>query len=155
MDRTKGLRQAQDFVEQLKRALLRQIYTLNVRNNGELQDGFNPQLIDDGWVSLKGYSWGFVAHFDEPLRIDTTCGPDWPFTGYRTTYVAKQFGNGLSFANENDAREVYYNADEFARAALRRLADKVGDGWIFDSPILESVSIEHGPFYGQNLLPGF
>jgi hypothetical protein len=152
MDKSILARQAQEFSEQLKTALLRQIHELNLYNNGELQDGFNPLQIDDGWVSLKGYSWGFVMLYDHPVRIDTTCGPDWPFTGYRTTYLAKPASSGIAFANSLDNREIYHSADDLARAGLRRLADKVGDGWIFEAQVPQQITVWHGP-YGEDLLP--
>ena len=151
MERQTLAQLAHEFAQQLKSALQMQIEELNLRNSGELQDGFNPLFVDDGWVSLKGYAWGFVMLYDDPLRLDTTCGPDWPFTGYRTAYLARPFGKGISFANQLNEGEVYYGPSELARAGLRRLADKVGDGWIFDAQLPQAVPVQHGPYYDQEL----
>jgi hypothetical protein len=154
MYRTGMALSAYNFLSEFKTELLNQIQELNARNDGVLQDGFNPQYVEDGWVSLKGYAWGFVVHYDEPVRIDMVVGPDWPFIGYRTTFRAEQGPGGIVWINQDRGEERYHNTFELARYGLRRLASKVGDEWVFNSNI-DAIpqTIQHNPYYGTDLTP--
>jgi hypothetical protein len=151
MEKTGLAQSAYQFLCEFKAELLHQIYELNCRNDGELQDGFNPCFVDDGWVGLKGFAWGFVMHFDDPVRIDMTFGPDWPFTGYRTTFVAQQGNPGLTWTNQDRPEEIYFNSEQLAQFGLRRLASKVGDEWIFERGVPQTMTILHNPYHGVEL----
>jgi hypothetical protein len=122
---------ANTFYDEFRAQILRQIDELNVIADGALQDGFNAWYLDDGWVSLKGFSWGFVMHYDEPVRIDMTFGPGWPFVGYVVTMVAQQVGDRIAWVNQSKPEEKVFGAEELARYGLRKLACKAGDDWIF------------------------
>lgn len=131
MNSTELAQRALTFYDELKVQILRQIDELNVIADGALQDGYNAWYLDDGWISLKGFSWGFVMHYDNPVRIDMTFGPGWPFVGYRVPMVAKQIGDRIAWVNQNKPDEVVFDAEQMARYGLRKLACKVGDDWIF------------------------
>lgn len=142
---------ASEFLSEFKAQLLHEIHELNCRNDGELQDGFNPSSIDDGWVSLKGFAWGFVMHFDDPVRMDMRVGPDWPTTGYRTTFVAVDSKFGLMWVNQDRPEQIYFTAEQLIRYGLQSLTAKVGDEWVLRSDVTHPVMIEHNPFYGVDL----
>jgi hypothetical protein len=132
MDKPELAHRAYDFLTSFKMQVMRQIEEVNAIADGELQDGFTSAFIEDGWVSLKGYSWGFVLHYDEPVRLDMTFGPDWPFVGHRITFVAKPSGDRIVWINQEHPNEVLYGTEQLARYGLRKLACKAGDSWIFD-----------------------
>lgn len=145
--------QAYNFQNEFKAEVMRQINQLNAIADGKLQDGFSSTYVEDGWVSLEGYSWGFVVHYENPVRIDMTFGPDWPFVGYRVTFVAKPLGGRLAWVNEQQESEVCFDASQLARYGLRKLASKAGDSWIFDAnyvqrPMEPAVQSE---FIGENI----
>ena len=151
MNRSTSAGYASLFFDDFKAELLNQIYELNSFNDGALQDGFNPQFLNDGWVSLKGYACGFVMHFDDPIRVDMTVGPDWPSIGYRTTFLARAHSDGFMWVNQDRPKEIYFNAAQLARQGLRRLASKVGDEWIFNAEHTPAYSVEHDAYFGNNL----
>jgi hypothetical protein len=123
---------AYTFYDEFKAQILRQIDEVNsMTSDGTLQDGYNAWYIDDGWIALKGYSWGFVMHYDEPPRIDMTFGPGWPFVGYRITMVAQQVGDRIAWVNQNKPEEMIFYPEQLARYGLRKLACKAGDEFIF------------------------
>jgi hypothetical protein len=124
---------AHAFHEEFKTQILRQIDELNVIADGALQDGYSAWNIQDGWIALKGFSWGFCMHYDEPVRIDMTFGPGWPFVGYKVTFEARQMGDRMAWVNVNRPEEMLFEAEQLARYGLRKLACKAGDEWIFDS----------------------
>lgn len=128
------------FETAFKTQIMLQIDELNAIGDGALQDGYNSTFIDDGWVSLKGYSWGFVMHYDEPVRIDMTFGPDWPFVGYRTTFIAQRVGDRIAWVNEQRPTEICYDAQQLARFALRKLACKAGDDRLVDSKYAAQIA---------------
>ncbi len=137
------------FNDEFKAQILRQIAELNAIGVGELQDGFHSTSIDDGWVTLKGYSWGFVVHFDNPVTVDMTFGPDAPFVGYKTTFVAEPRNQRLVWANLKQPSETYIDAEQLARFGLRKLACKTGDDWIFDAKY--SQQPKGAEFMGENI----
>jgi hypothetical protein len=128
---------AYDFLNQLKVEILRQVNHLNAIADGELQDGYNTTFLEDGWVTLKGCSWGFVMHYDEPARIDMTFGPDQPFVGHRITFISQANGSTMTWTNKERTEEVFRDKEQLARYGLRRLAGKVGDGWLFDNALMQ------------------
>ena len=132
MDKSELAHRAYDFLTSFKMQVIRQVDELNAIADGELQDGYQSGFIEDGWISLKGYSWGFVVHFDEPVRMDMTLGPDWPFVGHRTTFVARPSGEKIVWVNQERPNEVLYGSEQLARYGLRKLACKAGDAWLFD-----------------------
>jgi hypothetical protein len=142
MNNSELAQQAYDFLNEFKHEIQRQINHLNATGNGDLQDGFNSVFLEDGWVTLKGCSWGFVMHFDEPVRLDMTFGPDQPFVGHRHTFISEDAESGLCFRNPEFANEVFSTAEQLAHYGLRKLAGKVGDGWLFDGPLLHIAQTE-------------
>src|SRR5579883_1090706 len=98
---------AHEFVSQLKAKLTFQIDELNKLADGQLEDGFKYSCLEDGWVSLKGYAFGFVMHYDDPVHMDITFGPDCPFVGYRQSYIAVKSGNRLTWINQSYPKEKY------------------------------------------------
>ena len=120
------------FFDEFKTQILRQIEELNIIADGALQDGYNAWYLDDGWISLEGFSWGFVMQEGEPACIDMTFGPGWPFVGYRDSFVNKQVGEQMAWVNQAKADEVFFDAEQLARYGLRKLAWKTGDSWLFD-----------------------
>lgn len=142
MNKPELAQRAYDFLTSFKMQVVRQIDELNAIADGELQDGFLATFIEDGWVSLKGYSWGFVLHYDEPVRIDMTFGPDWPFVGHRITFVARPSGDKVVWVNEERPNEVLYGTEQLARFGLRKLACKAGDSWLFDDIGVPSIAAE-------------
>jgi hypothetical protein len=154
MDKSDTAQSAYQFLLEFKNEILNQVHELNARNDGELQDGFNPVFLEDGWISLKGFAWGFVMHYDDPVRMDMVVGPDWPFIGYRHTFKARVNGGGIAWINQDRPDEIYTNARQLARYGLRRLASKVGDEWVFDAHRLETETIAHDPYYGNELTAG-
>jgi hypothetical protein len=125
--------QAYNFLVQLKEEIQRQVGHLNAGGDGELQDGFSTLFLEDGWVTLKGCSWGFVLHHDDPVRIDMTFGPDQPFVGHRITFVSRPDTNYRGWANAERETEMFYGPEQLARYGLHRLACKVGDGTLFET----------------------
>ncbi len=116
---------AQLFECQLKAAILVEAGRMNDMNEGDMQDGFCLSHIDDGWVSYKGMSWGFVVHND-PVALDMTFGPDWPFVGHRTV-MQPQLSSGRIIWTERNAIElgtVCCSAEDIARFGLRRLSER-------------------------------
>jgi hypothetical protein len=144
---------AYQFFSEFKAEVLHQVEQLNSLHDGKLQDGFNPASIDDGWVSLKGFAWGFVLLYDEPVRLDMTFGPDWPFVGYRNTFIAKPGPAGLQWVNQQVTAERYLNAKDLANYGLRRLATKVGDAWIFNEQLDRQLAAGSDHLYGGGLSP--
>lgn len=113
------------FECQLKQAVLAEAERLNEGNDGDMQDGFCLCHIDDGWVSYKGMSWGFVVHSD-PVALDMTFGPDWPFVGHRTV-LQPQLSAGRIIWTERNATEigvVCLSAEDVARFGLSRLFER-------------------------------
>lgn len=127
------------YYEEFKAQILRQIDELNAIADGALQDGYNAWYLDDGWISLKGFSWGFVLQYDEPARLDMTFGPGWPFVGFRDSFIATQIGNAIAWVNEKNHDQVLFGAEQMARYGLRKLACKSGDEWIFASDLHPEV----------------
>ena len=142
MDKPELAQRAYDFLTSFKMQVMRQIEEVNAIADGDLQDGFNAAFMEDGWVSLKGYSWGFVLHYDEPVRLDMTFGPDWPFVGHRITFVAKPSGDKIVWINQERPNEVLYGTEQLARYGLRKLACKAGDSSIFDETVMPTAISE-------------
>lgn len=140
------------FNNEFKAAVMQQINELNAIADGELQDGFNATYLEDGWVSLKGYSWGFVMQYDNPARIDMTFGPDWPFVGYKITFAAKPIGGRIAWVNEQRSSEVCFDAPQLARLCLRKLACKAGDDGIFDKAYAaQTQQPQAEQFFAENI----
>ena len=122
--------QAHAFFEELKREVVRQANDMNTKHDGDLQDGYALLHIEDGWVSYKGYSWGFVVRLDK-LEIDMTFGPDWPFVGHRSVFVAESSPSGINWVEQN-GKTTMRTAEQMARFGLQRLAAKVHDENLFE-----------------------
>lgn len=142
---------AYEFQTEFKAQVLHQINELNAIADGELQDGYNSTFVEDGWVSLEGYSWGFVMHYDEPLRIDMTFGPDWPFVGYKTTFEAKPVGGKVAWVNALRPSEICFDASQLARFGLRKLACKAGESWIFDADYAKKPAVTQEEYISENM----
>jgi len=140
---------AYTFRHEFKEQVRRQIAELNAIGDGELQDGFNEMFVEDGWVSLKGYSWGFVVHNGNPVTIDMTFGPDAPFVGYKITFAAKPINGRLAWVNEQQPNETCFDAEQLARFGLRKLACKTGDDWIFKAKYSQQST--DAEFMGENI----
>lgn len=151
MSRTELAQKAYEFVAEFKAEIMRQVEHLNTIADGNLQDGFNPMFLEDGWVTLEGCSWGFVMLYDEPIRIDMTFGPDQPFVGHRITFSAKPVGPGLAWVQQSQPNEVYYGAQQLARYGLSRLAGKVGENWLFELPAVQIQQQVDEPLYALGL----
>lgn len=132
MNNSEAAQKAYDFLNQFKVEISKQVSQLNQCADGALQDGFTVTYLEDGWVTLKGCAWGFVMHYDEPVRMDMTFGPDQPFVGHRITFVANDIGTNISWVCSSTTGETCAGAEQLARFGLRKLAGKCGDGSIFD-----------------------
>src|SRR5262245_35071522 len=91
----------QEFVAEFKREIVRQVEKLNSTEDADLQDGFSIAYIDDCWVKYKGYAWGFVVIDEDPIMLDMTFGPDWPFVGHRTQFFAQPSPGGISWIKKD------------------------------------------------------
>lgn len=132
MNNSDMAQKAHACINELKTEVLRQIDELNAIANGAMEDGYQSTHLDDGWISLKGVAWGFVVHYDDPVRIDMTFGPDSPFVGYRSTFIAKNMNGRIVWANKELEAETFMDCKSMARYGLRKLAHKVGDAGLFD-----------------------
>lgn len=103
---------------------------LNQTNSGDLQDGISMQHIDDGWISYKGMSWGFVLK-KNPTCISMTFGPDWPFVGYCQNLQPEICGDRIVWIDEQENKQ-FNSPLELARYGLESLAAKVHDSFIVD-----------------------
>jgi len=116
--------------EQFKQAVKELVEDINSKDgDGDQQDGYTLAHLDDGWVSYKGMSWGFVVH-ENPLCIDMTYGPDQPFVGFRTIYCAERDPmsvEGVAWCTEFNGHERAGNLKELATICLRNLSAKVHD----------------------------
>lgn len=123
---------AQDALEfarlfecELKQEVMREAARRNELNDGNMQDGFCLAHIDDGWVSYKGMSWGFVVH-SEPIAVDMTFGPDWPFVGFRTV-LQPQLNEGKVIWTERNSMAigtVCWSAQDVAQFGLQKLTER-------------------------------
>lgn len=137
----------QNFMAEFKQEIIRQVDLLNMSEDGNLQDGFSISSIEDGWVKYKGFAWGFVVLHDDPIMLDMTYGPDWPFIGHRTQLFAQPTPNGISWVQKDRPHTTFTNPEQLAVYSLRRLAGKVHDEGLFSVPIYDA----QGEYLGESL----
>jgi hypothetical protein len=137
----------QEFVDEFKREIVRQVNKLNLSADGDLQDGFSVACIDDGWVKYKGYAWGFVILYEDPIMLDMTYGPDWPFVGHRTQFFAQPTSGGISWVRKDKPHTTFTSPEQLATYSLRRLAGKVHDEDLFHIPIYDA----QGEYLGESI----
>jgi hypothetical protein len=139
-----------NFQQELKQEIMRQCISLNaIDTDGDLHDGFVTTYLEDGWITYKGFAWGFCVHYD-PVSIDMTFGPDWPFVGYRTLLKGQEDGQLMIWIDQHNDQIKFTNAEQLANYGLQRLAAKAHDQSLFSKQTpVQSASTEN--YLGENV----
>lgn len=118
------------FFEELKSELAKQAKESNSKEEGDRQDGFVLDHVDEGWLEYKGMSIGFT-YMSEPPRISFTIGPDGPFVGHPRVFEASLDGDRIVLSpqdeSEMDKGIVFNNPADFASYAITLLSNRLHD----------------------------
>lgn len=118
------------FFEELKGELAKQAKESNAKEEGDRQDGFVLDHVDEGWLEYKGMSMGFT-YMSEPPRISFTIGPDGPFVGHPRVFKASLNGDQVKWLPQDEAEldkdVVFDKPADFASYAITLLSNRLHD----------------------------